>query len=479
MQNVLPYTQHRISVVRNKQTYKNLFYLSFSFFLSIFFFSFVLTGLLVGIGTLIVWLGVPILFGTVLLWWQLAALERSLAIYWLGIVISPMGTMRPEKKGWWPTFQIRLSSMMTWKTLAYLCLKFPLGIFSFSFTLVLSLLTVTLLIVGSVLGFCTAPFFALVVALTGTPDPGQRVRRYLWLSVSCLGFCPLCLTTINGLAWLHGQIARTMLGMSESALRLDTARILADKERQRAELADQRRHELVANVSHELRAPVANIAGHLESLLLATEEGTRLPAPRTLQNYLHIAYQEAQRLSQLVDELLSLARMESNELALDIQEVVASEVVEEVYQMLMPLALRERQVTLVRGSQPHLSSVYVDRRRLIQILQNLVRNAIASTPAQGIVSISLEYADERHLALVVEDNGVGIPPEELARIFERFYRTDASRSRATGGFGLGLAVVHDLVGAMGGSVAVTSAVGQGTRFQVLLPSGAPVGALLP
>jgi two-component system, OmpR family, phosphate regulon sensor histidine kinase PhoR len=202
--------------------------------------------------------------------------------------------------------------------------------------------------------------------------------------------------------------------------------------------------------------------------LLSTEEGTKIPEPDQLYTYLNVAYQEACRLGTLVDDLLALARMEAHELRLSVQDVVASEVVEEVYQTLMPLAQRERQVTLVRGTQPNLPLVQADRQRLVQVLTNLVRNAITSTPVGGIVSISLEQTGAHHLALIVEDSGVGIPADELQKIFERFYRTDTSRSRKTGGFGLGLAIVHELVTAMGGSISVASTVGQGSRFCVLL-----------
>jgi two-component system, OmpR family, phosphate regulon sensor histidine kinase PhoR len=104
---------------------------------------------------------------------------------------------------------------------------------------------------------------------------------------------------------------------------------------------------------------------------------------------------------------------------------------------------------------------------------NLVRNAITSTSAGGIVSMSLECADPQHLALVVDDNGVGISAGELEHIFERFYRTDASRTRTTGGFGLGLAIVHDLVTAMGGSISVESTKDKGSRFSVLLRIAPP------
>ncbi len=141
-----------------------------------------------------------------------------------------------------------------------------------------------------------------------------------------------------------------MLGMSDTAWRLEEAQATAAQQLARAEQAEQRRHELIVNVSHELRTPVASISGHLESLLMATEQGTTIPTPEALYNYLNIAHQEVERLGMLVDDLLSLARMESDELHLNMQPVVASEAIEEVYQTLMPLAKGQRQVTLVRGA---------------------------------------------------------------------------------------------------------------------------------
>ena len=140
-----------------------------------------------------------------------------------------------------------------------------------------------------------------------------------------------------------------------------------------------------------------------------------------------------------------------------------------------PLARRERQVTLTRSIPPDLPLVLADRQRLMQVLLNLVRNAITYTPAGGIVSISLERSDATQVALIVADTGMGIPPEELERVFERFYRTDASRARSTGGFGLGLAIVRDLVTAMGGSISAESTVGEGSRFRLLLHV-APIGS---
>ena len=126
-------------------------------------------------------------------------------------------------------------------------------------------------------------------------------------------------------------------------------------------------------------------------------------------------------------------------------------------------------MTLTREPVEDAPPVLADRQRLAQILLNLARNAITYTPAGGIVSLSVERPDHYHLSLVVADTGVGIPQEELERVFERFYRADASRARATGGFGLGLAIVRDLAQAMGGVVTAESEVGQGSRFRVTLP----------
>lgn len=464
--------QSAVSATKKKQTgmqqsAKNILYLLLSFPLGLVYFVILVPGILLGIGTVIIWLGVPILAGLVALWWQLAAFERSLAIHWLGVNIAPMSAGVPEASSWWRVWE-RLGNRMTWKTLAYLLLKYPIGLCSFILALVLPIVSLALMLVGLVLGFITAPFYALAIVLLDAENAGKRVRRYLAFFISAFGLSIISLAILNAMAALQGQLARGLLGMSDAAWRLEEAKARAERERERAEQAEQRRRELVVNVSHELRAPVASISGHLESLILTIEEPGQALAPDKLHDYLSVAYQEARRLGLLVDDLLSLARMEAHELSLKMDAVAASEVVEEVYLTLMPLAQRERQVTLVRGTQPNLPAVQADRQRLIQVLTNLVRNAITSTPAGGIVSISLEQLDVQHLALIVEDNGVGIPAAELPRIFERFYRADASRSRSTGGFGLGLAIVHDLVTAMGGSISVESTVGQGSRFCVTL-----------
>ncbi len=127
-------------------------------------------------------------------------------------------------------------------------------------------------------------------------------------------------------------------------------------------------------------------------------------------------------------------------------------------------------MTLTRGAQRGLPAAVADRQRLVQVLLNLVRNAVAYTPEGGIVAVTAERSDPGQVAFTVVDTGVGIAPEDLPHVFERFYRADPSRTRASGGFGLGLAIVRDLVRAVGGAVELESVEGEGTRFRVLLPA---------
>jgi signal transduction histidine kinase len=295
---------------------------------------------------------------------------------------------------------------------------------------------------------------------------------------------------------VSGRFARLMLGQSDMAARLsatqavaERATVKAQQSEQKAEQSEQKRRELIVNVSHELRTPIASIRGHVDSLLINIdrpgEADAGAPPPADLRKYLGIISRETDRLGTLVDELLSLARAESGELKIDLAPVVPEEVIEEVYASIAPLAKRERQIIVVRDIAPHLPAVVADRQRLTQVLLNLVRNAIAYTPTGGIVSIGLHPDGADAVALTVADTGIGIPKEDLEQIFDRFYRTDASRARTSGGFGLGLAIVRDLVAAMGGTVKVESTVGEGSTFTVTLrvaaqrPDSAEQGAPRP
>lgn len=459
-----------------KQTYSNLLYLVLSFPLGIIYFVLLITGLSVGIGTVIIWIGIFILFLVMLLGWKLAELERARSMYLLQIHIPPMTVNVTEPRTRWKRISDHISNSVTWKSLLYLFLLFPFGTITFILTIYVLSFVLAICIISSVLGLVAIilalPFIALTNLVTTQKNQVQATtssmgtRLLFCCTAFGLAFAPLYIT--NALAWQWGRFARSMLGISDNAIRLEEAEKVAQQERARAAKAEQARRELIINVSHELRTPVASIRGHLESLLLNYDSADNMPAPEEMQKYLGIVHREAKRLGTLVEELLSLARSDTNELRLNISAVDATEVVEEVYQTLMPLARRERQITLIRTLPQHLPAVKADRQRLLQVLLNLVRNAITYTPDGGIVSISIATPDAQHLVLSVADTGIGILPEDQERIFERFYRTDASRTRTSGGFGLGLSIVRDLVQAMGGMISVESKINEGSSFHVQL-----------
>jgi signal transduction histidine kinase len=184
-----------------------------------------------------------------------------------------------------------------------------------------------------------------------------------------------------------------------------------------------------------------------------------------------VLHREAQQLSRLVDDLFLLSTTESGGLPLAIREVDLGGILEEVAASFRPLARREGQIALVSEVEAGLPPALGDRERIVQVLGNLVRNALRCTAEGGIVSLRAAR-DGEMVRVTVEDTGAGIPPEQLTRIFERFYRGDDARDRASGGAGLGLAIVQELVEAMGGNVAAESTVGVGSRFSFTLPVAA-------
>lgn len=456
-----------LNMARQKQTQANIGYLLFALPTGIAYYVFVLISLSCMLLSIFVF-GIPLAISCLIGCWYIAAFERSLTMRWLHVDIPPMAEPFRPGSTYMQRLQIHLSRAVTWKSLLYLLLKFPIGLIVSEITLLLLFLMVLLTIFFFIIYFFLSPFFYLFYALTRSNVGTREMKRFILVALTGNGLTLLPLSIINLMAAAHGQFARLMLGMNDKSLRLADATARAELERSRAEQAEKSRRELVINVSHELRTPVASIRGHVESLLAAYDEQSGAPSAETLRDYLRIVHRETLSLGELVDDLLSVARAEAHELRVRITAVAVGDVVEEVYRTLMPLAKRERQILLIREIASGLPAVKADRQRLVQVLLNLVRNAITYTPDGGIVSIKLQHADNGHVELTVTDTGIGISSDDRARIFERFYRTDNSRSRSSGGFGLGLAIVHDFVIAMGGSVSVESTVGVGSCFHVLL-----------
>src|SRR5262249_39641993 len=261
------------------------------------------------------------------------------------------------KENLWDRFRARLSNPVMWKSLAFLLAKCPLGIFSFTILVSLFSVTIALFFVSLLVGLLVAPFLLPF----GMLKDRKQCDWFLLMSLTGFGFALISLLITNALASLTGQFAQAALGMSDKDLRLTQARAIAEEERTKAARAESSRRALIVNVSHELRTPIASIRGHVESLLIETEVGdTNTPSRETLQNYLTIIQQEAERLGALVDDLLSLARSDAGELRLDIRPVSAGEVVEEVYQTMALLARRERQIKLVHAMRPALPLIRAD-----------------------------------------------------------------------------------------------------------------------
>ncbi|AKT41437.1 HAMP domain-containing sensor histidine kinase [Chondromyces crocatus] len=225
------------------------------------------------------------------------------------------------------------------------------------------------------------------------------------------------------------------------------------------------RTDFVANVSHELRTPVTAISTAVETLQMGA-----LSDPGEAPEFVAMIDRNARRLRQLVDDLLDLAKIESKTLKLDLQTLDVSGVIEHATHLCAEPARRRRvEVTVEKPSDLPLGRF--DQRALEQVLTNLLDNAIKYAGEGAHVTVSSRTEGDL-LAITVADDGPGIPAQHLGRIFERFYRVDAGRSRDLGGTGLGLAIVKHLVELMSGAVDVESALGRGTRFTVRIPRGA-------
>jgi signal transduction histidine kinase len=225
------------------------------------------------------------------------------------------------------------------------------------------------------------------------------------------------------------------------------------------------RRELVANVSHELKTPISALRAHLENLL----DGVERPDPETLQ----VMLTQSERLSRLVEQLLDLSRLESGDVPLRIQPVALGGLVAQVLSEI-EVARPGAGVALEQRVPPELPPVRADQERIHQVLFNLVDNAVRFTPPGGRVTVAAE-ADGDRVRVWVRDTGVGIPPEHLPRLFERFYRADPSRARGDGGTGIGLAICRSVVEAHGGRIWAESAPGGGSTFTFELPAAALAG----
>ncbi len=244
------------------------------------------------------------------------------------------------------------------------------------------------------------------------------------------------------------------------------------------EQIEQQRVALIGNVAHELRTPLTGIEGYLEGLI----DGVFAPEPETFGEMQH----EVRRLRRLVEDLQTLSNVEAGQVQLHLADVDLEAVAQRVLGQLRPQATTSRLgVELMEGATPLVA--WADPDRVAQILLNLVGNAVRYAPEGGSVTVRLG-GDGRRVWVAVVDTGFGIAAEDLPLIFERFYRVDRSRARASGGSGIGLTIARHLAWAMGGDLAAASSgPGKGSTFTLTLPrasapasprgaAGTPAGA---
>ena len=222
------------------------------------------------------------------------------------------------------------------------------------------------------------------------------------------------------------------------------------------------RRDFVANVSHEFKTPLTAIQGFAETLLAGAMDD-----PQNRLRFLQIILEHSRRLARLTDDLLELSKMDADRLDLEVDRLSVSQFVQSCLETTQrPTAEKNLRVSAnLQGSLPDIAA---DRRRLSEVLQNLLDNAIQYTPAGGQIVVSAS-SDGDEVTFTVSDTGIGIPRTDQPRIFERFYRVDVARSREVGGTGLGLSIAKHLVEAHGGRIWVESEVGQGSKFHFTVP----------
>lgn len=223
------------------------------------------------------------------------------------------------------------------------------------------------------------------------------------------------------------------------------------------------RQDFVANVSHELRTPLTTIKGYAETLLEGALKEEIAPS------FLQVILKHTDRLTKIVEDLLMISKIESRESPLSLEPIPLSEILAETLEVVAENA-KKKKIAIITSGLPDSLLVKADRNYVEQILINLLDNAIKYNREGGKILISATLTPQKEVQIAIQDNGIGIPREDLLRIFERFYRVDKGRSKELGGTGLGLSIVKHLVQAQGGRVWAESQPGEGSTFYFTLPS---------
>jgi two-component system, OmpR family, phosphate regulon sensor histidine kinase PhoR len=257
-----------------------------------------------------------------------------------------------------------------------------------------------------------------------------------------------------------GQLATTL---NQTAEALEKTMEQLQHEHSELEKVERVRKDFVINVSHELRTPLASIQGYTETLM----DGA-LEDPVYNMKFLGIIRHNAERLARLTEDLLTLSRVEQKRQKFEFGPFAVNGLMREALELMLPIA-EKRHIHLELEPAPESALAWCDREAVSQTLSNMLDNAIKYTPEGGRISVGARTAGQ-FVELHVRDTGIGIPADELPRLFERFYRVDKARSRELGGTGLGLSIVKHLVAAHNGTTRVESRLGEGSTFYFTLPA---------
>jgi len=222
------------------------------------------------------------------------------------------------------------------------------------------------------------------------------------------------------------------------------------------------RREFVANVSHELKTPLTSIKSYTETLL----DGA-LEEPDTARHFLNVVDHEADRMTRLVRDLLQLSNFDADSIRFDHEYHDYVDLFRKTIGKLEVTARNKGQSLTLEGAPGELIG-YFDYDRIEQVVQNIVSNALKYTPDGGSIVLRA-YEEDESMVLEVQDNGVGIPEQDIGRIFDRFYRVDKARSRNLGGTGLGLSIAQEIVHAHNGTIDISSSLGTGTLVRIVIP----------
>ncbi len=220
--------------------------------------------------------------------------------------------------------------------------------------------------------------------------------------------------------------------------------------------------EFLAIVSHELRTPLSYVKGYTEALIDGVADSKEMK-----ERYLKTIHNETQRMERLVSDLLDLTQLERSTYPINLEKIRLDDIVEQVVKRYRP-TYESKGVTLQNQFQKNLW-MYGEEDRIIQILVNLLDNALRHTPEKGLVLVQAYYLNE-DIVLEVSDTGEGIDEEHIAKIGQKFFRVDKARNRKNGGTGLGLAIVKQIVERLHGRMEVESTIGEGTTFRIYFPS---------